>query len=525
MDVLTMNIADRRELFLDDALVERTTGEVLRVFHEPVPREWVLTLDKPWEGNGSGYGTVFQDGGLYRMYYCASHYLIEQGELRYPHPGERTAYAESRDGIHWERPPLGLIAFEGSRENNLVIDQAAGRGHAGSGSFIAFADTRPDVVPDARYKGLGVGADHRGQDIGGGHGLYAWQSADGVHWRKMQDGPVYDKRHRGLGDVSARDVLTWLDSQNTAFWSPLEQRYVMYYRVYTYDGRLQTPDWVFPEDYYERRVRQIEKAVSDDFLHWERVGLIACDGNCPSIEQQFYTNVIRPYHRAPHVYIGMPGRYGDRGWTPALEQLPDLERRTLESRVELRSGTALTDTLLMWSRDGLSFSRAPDAFLRPGPERPGSWMYGDHWAAWHLVETASGLEGSGSELSLFVQEFGRTAEATRVRRYTLRLDGFASLRAPLAGGEVVTRPLTFTGRRLRLNFATSAAGAVRVEVQDVSGKPVPGFALEDSVSLYGDTVARAAGWAEDPDLGALAGRRVRLRFVLNEADLYAFKFG
>jgi hypothetical protein len=152
-------------------------------------------------------------------------------------------------------------------------------------------------------------------------------------------------------------------------------------------------------------------------------------------------------------------------------------------------------------------------------------MYGDHWAAWHLVESAAGLEGSGSELALFVQEFGRTAEATRVRRYTLRLDGFASLRAPLAGGEVVTRPLTFTGRQLALNFATSAAGAVRVEVQDAAGKPVPGFALADAVPLYGDTVARAVGWAEDPDLGALAGQSVRLRFVLNEADLYAFKFG
>ena len=112
-----------------------------------------------------------------------------------------------------------------------------------------------------------------------------------------------------------------------------------------------------------------------------------------------------------------------------------------------------------------------------------------------------------------------------LRRYSMRLDGLASLRAPYEGGECLTKPLRFSGKRLLLNFSTSAAGGIRVEIQDASGKPVPGFTLADAVETIGNEIERAARWKGGPDLGSLAGKVLRLRFVLRDARLYALRFG
>jgi hypothetical protein len=111
-----------------------------------------------------------------------------------------------------------------------------------------------------------------------------------------------------------------------------------------------------------------------------------------------------------------------------------------------------------------------------------------------------------------------------VRRYTLRPDGFASLAAPTSGGEMVTKPLVFQGRRLAVNFSTSAAGGMRVEIQDQQGKPIPGFALADCGELFGDALERSVVWRGGPDVSKLAGQPVRLRFVLHDADLFALQF-
>jgi hypothetical protein len=108
--------------------------------------------------------------------------------------------------------------------------------------------------------------------------------------------------------------------------------------------------------------------------------------------------------------------------------------------------------------------------------------------------------------------------------YTLRLDGFVSAQAPMSGGELVTKPITFTGKTLRINFATSAAGSLRVELQDEIGKPLPGFSLDDCEELFGDTLDRSVHWNTKANLSALIGRPVRVRFELRDADLYSFQF-
>jgi len=94
----------------------------------------------------------------------------------------------------------------------------------------------------------------------------------------------------------------------------------------------------------------------------------------------------------------------------------------------------------------------------------------------------------------------------------------------MSGGELITKPVRFQGRKLVLNFATSVAGGMRVEIQDLNGRPLPGFSLEDCPTLFGDTIERTVVWKKGTDLSAVAGQPVRLRFEFRDADLYAFQF-
>lgn len=136
----------------------------------------------------------------------------------------------------------------------------------------------------------------------------------------------------------------------------------------------------------------------------------------------------------------------------------------------------------------------------------------------------SALEGAPNELSFYAPESYWTGNSSEVRRYTLRLDGFVSVQAPMKGGELVTKPLRFAGRELSLNFSSSAAGDVRVEIQDADGRPLPGYSLEECPPIFGDTIDRRVVWERGKDVGALAGKPVRLRFVLKDADVFSFQF-
>ena len=99
-----------------------------------------------------------------------------------------------------------------------------------------------------------------------------------------------------------------------------------------------------------------------------------------------------------------------------------------------------------------------------------------------------------------------------------------SVCAPLSGGELLTKPLIWSGSELVMNYSTSAAGSVQVELQDAQGVPLPGFALADSELMYGDSLEQPMLWRGTPDLGALAGTPVRLRFVLKDADIFSLRF-
>lgn len=487
-------IGSRRELLVDDYLIERLEGRAELRLHSPTVRETAIAHDAPWEGSGSGYHSVFKDGGLYRMYYKAWQLDVSaQGVKTDSHP-LFTCYAESRDGIHWVKPELGIVEFAGSKKNNIVIASGTdGTLALDAGHPSIFKDENPACAPDARYKGFVRSSKP--------NGLVPMKSPDGLHWSPMTTEPVLVKQGA-------------FDSQNLGFWDAEHGVYRAYWRIFT-AGTTTEDNWK-PGGY-----RAIRTATSKDFIHWES-GTDVRYVDSPT--EHLYTSVVKPYFRAPHLFIGFPTRYTDRGATDSLKALPEPENRNWRIKANQRYGTAVTEGLFMSSRDGVLFKRWNEAFLRPGIERPGTWNYGHQYIAWQVVPTKSDLEGAPDELSLYAVESYWTGRSSELRRYTLRMDGFVSASAPMSGGSLVTKPFTFTGKRLSLNFSTSAAGGVRVELQDAAGKTLPGFSAEDCGEIYGDALERTVAWKSKMDVSTLAGKPVRMRFDLKDADVYAFQF-
>ena len=136
------------------------------------------------------------------------------------------------------------------------------------------------------------------------------------------------------------------------------------------------------------------------------------------------------------------------------------------------SDSGLSDIVFMFSRDGLRWDRRfMEGFIRPGRDLNN----------WHerAIEVGSGLVPTGDgEMSLYMVANYR-APSVHIRRMALREDGFVSVHANYAGGETTTKLLTFEGRELVINYSTSAAGSICVEIQDAEGKPIPSFMLAE----------------------------------------------
>lgn len=452
------DIGSRLELFVDHFLIDRLEGARL-VLQHPQPAEVALRFDRPWEGVAVGYVTVIKDADRYRMYYRG----MPDSDAPDGTDIETTCYAESRDGVSWTKPNLGLFEVHGTRDNNVILAHSPPSSH----NFSPFVDTRPGVSPGERYKALALGAG----------GLVAFVSADGIRWRRLRDAPVITRGE--------------FDSQNVAFWSETEGCYLCYFRT------------------WRQGTRWISRTTSTDFLRWTSP-VDMTYGDTPP--EHLYTNQTHPYVRAPHIYIATAARF-----MPGRRILTDEQLRT--AGIDLKSWLKddCSEVVLLTSRGGNRYDRTfMEAFLRPGPG-PRNWVSRTNYPALNVVQT------SPNELSLYVQR--DNGQATHhLQRCTLRLDGFASVNAPFAGGEMVTRPLTFTGKELLINYSTSAAGGIRVEMQEESGKSIAGRTLADCTEIVGDEIERAVSWKGGSDVSDLSGKPVRLRFVMKDADLYALRF-
>lgn len=458
-----IDIGSRRELFVDRFLIQRLEGAGL-LARQPVDKGPVLRLDEPWEGAFSGYFTVIQEPGRFRLYYRCVPAAGGDGNS-----AESTCYAESVDGVHWVKPAIGLYEVMGTRKNNVILAQQPPFSH----NFTPFLDTRQGVPAAERYKALAGTATH---------GLAAFVSEDGIRWRKLRGEAVLP---------ASKD--TKYDSQNVAFWSSAEAAYVCYFRVFKQ----------FPTG----RVRWVARTTSKDFLKWAPPEEMTF-GDAPP--EHLYTNQTSPYFRAPHIYAGIAARF-----MPGRQVLTTEEAAAIH--VHPKYFQDCSDAVLLSTRGGAHYDRTfLESFLRPGIGAQ-NWVSRSNYPALNIVQTGP------TEMSFFVnKDYGQPT--AHLRRYALRLDGLASLHAGYGGGEMLTRLLRFKGKELEVNFSTSAAGSVRVEIQEADGTPVPGYALVDSRENIGDEIARVVSWKGGVDVSHLKGRPVRIRLVLKDADVFAFQF-
>lgn len=456
----TIDLGDRRELFVDHALIASMDNVELRL-QEPQREDIAIRFDEPWEGPFSAYATVLNDNGLLRMYYRGLP-TAQKGRVAV------TAYAESRDGVNWTKPNLGLFEFQGSRDNNIVLATE----DRYSRNFSPFIDDRPGVPADERFKAIS-GVEE--------YGLAGFASADGIHWRRW-----------GPEEYLFTDGM--FDSHNVVFWSEHEQAYLCYFRTWTGEG---FEGW-----------RTISRTTSPDLINWTEPVRMEF-GDTPM--EHLYTNGTQPYFRAPHIYVALAKRF-----LPERPGVPFELSARLHNNPE-RGGFA-SDAVMLTSRGGHVYDRTfMEGFVRPGPTVR-DWAARDNTPALGLVPSLDGRRMYFYRMSHYGQP------SAHLSRHSLRLDGFVAVNAPYAGGELITKPLRFSGDELVLNFASSAAGQIRVELQDEKGRPIPGFSAEDCAEIYGDEIGRVVRWTGDPDLGALAGRVVKLRFVMADADLFSFRF-
>jgi hypothetical protein len=267
------------------------------------------------------------------------------------------------------------------------------------------------------------------------------------------------------------------DSQNVAFWSEAESCYIAYCRLFT------------------NNLRSIVRATSTDFVTWTPFQYVPAN----LTNEHLYTSQAHPYFRAPHITVGL-----------ATRLLPNYGEST--------------DIMLLSSRDGLSFDRGlKEAYIRPSVLKA-SWLNRANYAALNIFPLKNDLPGMPEESRYTQVEC--MGMMVRNRIYYLPVDGFASINAPFEEGEMVTKPIQFSGNALYLNYETSPGGYIRVEIQDAGGQVIAGYALADmGADMRGNTREQCVAWNQGWNVSALAGQAIRLRLVMRQADLYAFRFG
>ena len=456
-----IDVGTRLELFVDDFLIDEMRGTRLEL-HRPEQRNIAFLCDAPWEDDVAGFKSVVDDDGTVRLYYRASipdrsneaHVLV--------------AVAESDDGgVTFCRPNLGLVEFEGPKENNILFE--------GEPPFVpppAFIDTNPDCKPDERYKGLGA---HWKK-------LFAMSSPDGLHWRPMSE------------DLIEMDGT--FDTQNTAFWDACSGCYRCFTRYFeNLEDSAVEANVLGPNPTV---TRAIQSSTSQDFIHWTPVVHHQYEDDYD--DMQLYTNATIPCPGAEHIYLAFPNRY--------------VQERTLDPD---HGVPGCNDALFMVSRDCVHWKRYAEAWVRPGLDDL-NWTDRNNYPTWGIVKT------SPTEWSMYVsQHYRHPGVPVQLCRLAVRPHGFVSVRAGFEGGECVTKPIVFGGDELYLNYSTSAAGSVRVEIQDAEGAPIQGYSLADMEPIYGDQLDARVGWQNGARLAGLAGRPVRLRFALKDADVFAFR--
>ena len=434
------DVSGKRELLIDDFLFESKRGIS---FKQHAPVELPSDPGKPI----GHYNTIIQKPDGTYLYYFRGVDSVYKGKMFNNHPGEYVGVATSKDGVKWETPDFKLFPGKPVPGNAIIYN-----GNAISHNLAPFYDTNPDCKPEERYKAVAGVRETKG--------LFAYYSADGIHWKPYSATPVMKYEPQKTGGHM-------LDSLNVVFYSETEKCYVMYLRVWkTSDGL--------------KKLRSFAKVTSKDFKNWSEIEFLKVNRK----DEHLYVSGLAPYSRAPQYYVGIATRYfGNRG--------------------------SATDTALLFSRGGNGIIRPScEAWVRPGldPER---WLNRMNYITWGIVqETPESILLYHNRKHLM---------------YRMRTDGFVSLNAGLTTGSVMTRILKRNGGNLEFNISTSAGGAFRVEVCDENGNVVPGYSFNDMKEFYGDSIAFVPQW-KGKTFADLPAGKFRLRMKMRECDLFSISF-
>ncbi|MBN2311661.1 MAG: hypothetical protein JXR94_21970 [Candidatus Hydrogenedentes bacterium] len=473
---VALEVGSERQLFIDGLFFEDAQGIELRLHPALKTGEKNLTPDRPWESATLNWLTVMEDpegavgdGMRYRMWYEC--YDVEG----WPTNDDTSfCYAESADGVHWLKPPLGLFEYKGAKDTNILFrmigpEGARSRVH-GTGVFMD-----PTAPPDARYKAVSQGTftAEPSHAIGWGSGeshlsVAGMYSADGLHWTR------YGK--------SICHVMA--DSQYSAFWDAAAGQYILYGRV-------------------GGRGRSIGRTAGEDFTTLEPPArVLEVDDNDPP-DSDLYNPAAMKYPYAANVYLMFPSLY---------QHGPD----TLDIRFAV-------------SRDGVHWTRPGQtaAFIPLG--EAGDFDSGSLYMGQGMLRVGDELWQyySGSPLKHNEATLERLIEPQNARAYTrvvTRLDGYVSADAGAAGGSFTTPPLLFDGSVLKLNVAVRKGGSLRVGLLAADGSPVPGRSVEDCAPITADAIDYPVRWKDGADVSARAGIATKLRFELADTSLYAFGF-
>ncbi|MCL5005117.1 MAG: hypothetical protein M1404_01175 [Acidobacteria bacterium] len=464
-----LDVKSERQLFIDDSFIA-AGRDVRLVVNRPAPTgERCLVADKPWEGFGVlAYNSIMEDEGILKLWYDA----IANDGSRW------CCYATSKDGVHWEKPNLGIVPFNGRRDTNIVFPPERMEHEPN----CVFKDTNPSCPRSERYK-MVANLRPPGQKPG----TYVAASSDGLHWKLMKNSPVFRPS----------------DTNNICFFDDRIGKYVGYVRVWD-------------------PMRKVGRCAFDDITDWgkEQVVFSYDQEDQQGLDSQFfsgmdfYTSAALKYPHTENAYLMFPSAY---------YHYQEAAARRMGSASPRNDGPL--DIQFATSRDGIVWKRL-DRKPFIGRGRAGGFASG-------YAYMASGIISRPEEIWLYYAVADHTHGNYNIKRdkfigtitrARLRLDGFVSVDADYAGGEFTTPPLLFSGRQLILNVNTGAGGCARVEIRPESGLSIKGFSTGDCDPINGNFVRKEVSWRGKTNLSSLAGKPVRLRFVINDTKLYSFKF-
>jgi len=462
-----IDVGSRKQLFVDESFFATSKNVALKILPPRKTGETILRPEHPWENAALSWFNVIQDPGRidnkakYRMWYAA--YDVDG----WPTADDTSfCYAESRDGIHWTKPELGLFSYKDSDRNNILFrqigEQAQGnrsRVH-GAGVFID-----PHAPPHARYKSVSQGIFPRqGKPP---HRIAGMYSADGLKWTR------YAKPICNL----------FADSQYSGFWDWSLGKYVLYGRV-------------------GGRGRSLGRSQSDDFTHFDPLKLILQSDDKDPPNSDLYNSAAMKYAYAENIYLMFPSLY---------QHDPD----TLDIRLAV-------------SRDGIHWTRPDQQTPWIAMGKPNDFDGGSLYMGQGMIRVGDELwlYYSGSRLRHNEAELENLTKPRNARIYSrvvTRLDRFVAAAAGAGGGSFTTPSLRFTGATLKLNVKVRQGGGVRVGLLDEESRPIPGRSIDDCIPVVGDFLSRPIKWKGGSDVSDRAEKPTRLRFEMTDAELYSFQ--